>query len=250
MDLSKLKYFVLDECDQMLESLDMRRDVQNIFKLTPREKQVMMFSATLSDEIRPVCKKFMHDPLEIAIDGAKLTLHGLKQYYVQLEEAQKTRKLVELLDALEFNQVVIFVSSIKRAQELNRLLCECGFPSIAIYGGKKRRDGRGGMSQEDRIAAYKEFKEFRKRILVATNLFGRGIDIERVNVVVNYDMPEDPDTYLHRIGRAGRFGTKGLAISFVSSEEDGKVLNGVQARFVVDIPELPETVDSSTYMQS
>eukprot|EP01089_Gocevia_fonbrunei_P017495 TRINITY_DN569_c0_g1_i2.p1 TRINITY_DN569_c0_g1~~TRINITY_DN569_c0_g1_i2.p1 ORF type:complete len:407 (-),score=86.05 TRINITY_DN569_c0_g1_i2:24-1244(-) len=191
LNLSKCKHFVIDECDKMLESLDMRKDVQKIFRATPHNKQVMMFSATLSDDIRPVCKKFMHNPLEIYInEGSKLTLHGLKQYYLQLDEAEKTRKLVELLDALEFNQCVIFVSGVKRAAELNKLLVDCNFPSISISGG---------MDQKERIEHYRKFKEFRARIMVATNLFGRGIDIERVNVVFNYDMPEDSDTYLHRV---------------------------------------------------
>lgn len=98
-----------------------------------------------------------------------------------------------------------------------------------------------------RIDKYKKFKDFGSRIMVATNLFGRGVDFERVNVVINYDMSEDPDTYLHRVGRAGRFGTKGLAISFISSKEDAEVLNQVQKRFVVDIPTLPENIDTSTY---
>jgi len=92
-----------------------------------------------------------------------------------------------------------------------------------------------------------KFKDFQSRIMVATNIFGRGIDIERVNVVINYDMPENGDTYLHRVGRAGRFGTKGLAISFVSSPDDGNVLNDVQARFVVNIQVLPDEIDASTY---
>jgi len=242
LNLKNIKYFILDECDKMLESLDMRRDVQKIFRMTPHDKQVMMFSATLSDDIRPVCKKFMHNPLEIYInDGSKLTLHGLKQYFVKLQENEKNRKLVDLLDALEFNQVVIFVRSVNRASELNKLLVDCNFPSISIHGG---------MKQDERIEKYKKFKDFQSRIMVATNLFGRGIDVERVNVVINYDMPENSDTYLHRVGRAGRFGTKGLAISFVSSADDGEVLNTVQSRFVVSIPELPDEIDASTYMNS
>ncbi|CAN6441484.1 unnamed protein product [Victoria cruziana] len=106
------------------------------------------------------------------------------------------------------------------------------------------------MSQEERLTRYKGFKEGHKRILVATDLVGRGIDIERVNIVINYDMPDSADTYLHRVGRAGRFGTKGLAITFVSSASDSDVLNQVQERFEVDIKELPEEIDSSTYMQS
>jgi len=242
LNLKNIKYFILDECDKMLESLEMRNDIQKIFRLTPHDKQVMMFSATLADTIRPICKKFMHNPLEIYInDGSKLTLHGLKQYYIKLQENEKNRKLVDLLDALEFNQVVIFVRSISRCVELNKLLQDCNFPSIAIHKNLK---------QEERIEKYKKFKDFQSRIMVATNIFGRGIDIERVNVVINYDMAENSDTYLHRVGRAGRFGTKGLAISFVSSKEDGQVLNDVQSKFVVSIPELPEEIDASTYMQN
>jgi ATP-dependent RNA helicase UAP56/SUB2 len=102
LNLKNIKYFVLDECDKMLETLDMRKHVQMIFRLTPHDKQVMMFSATLAESVRQTCKKFMHNPLEIYInDGAKLTLHGLKQFYVQLQENEKNRKLVDLLDALD-----------------------------------------------------------------------------------------------------------------------------------------------------
>ncbi|KAI7740248.1 hypothetical protein M8C21_021677 [Ambrosia artemisiifolia] len=242
LGLKNVRHFILDECDKMLESLDMRRDVQEIFKMTPHDKQVMMFSATLSKEIRPVCKKFMQDPMEIYVDDeAKLTLHGLVQHYIKLSELEKNRKLNDLLDALDFNQVVIFVKSVSRAAELNKLLVECNFPSICIHSG---------MSQEERLTRYKNFKEGHKRILVATDLVGRGIDIERVNIVINYDMPDSADTYLHRVGRAGRFGTKGLAITFVASSADSDVLNQVQERFEVDIKELPEQIDTSTYMPS
>ncbi|KAG6413307.1 hypothetical protein SASPL_126016 [Salvia splendens] len=222
LSLKNVRHFILDECDKMLESLDMRRDVQEIFKMTPHDKQVMMFSATLSKEIRPVCKKFMQDPMEIYVDDeAKLTLHGLVQHYIKLTDLEKNRKLNDLLDALDFNQVVIFVKSVSRAAELNKLLVE--------------------------LTRYKGFKEGLKRILVATDLVGRGIDIERVNIVINYDMPDSADTYLHRVGRAGRFGTKGLAITFVSSASDSDVLNQVQERFEVDIKELPEQIDTATY---
>jgi len=258
LDLSKVKHFVLDECDKMLQSLDMRKDVQDIFKLTPHDKQVMMFSATLSNEIRAVAKKFMHDPMEIYVDDqSKLTLHGLQQYYVKLTEKEKNRKLIDILDALEFNQVVIFVKSTQRATELNKLLFESSFPSICIHSG---------MTQEERIKKYQSFKDFEKRILVATDIFGRGIDIQRVNIVVNYDMPDDPDQYLHRVGRAGRFGTKGLAISFISSDApvgaatvsarsgyerkftDEQVLDQIQQRFEVKVKPLPSQIDSTTYM--
>ncbi|KAK7260876.1 hypothetical protein RIF29_27175 [Crotalaria pallida] len=233
----------------------------------PHDKQVMMFSATLSKEIRPVCKKFMQNPMEIYVDDeAKLTLHGLVQHYIKLKEEEKNRKLNDLLDALDFNQVVIFVKSVSRAAELDKLLVECNFPSICIHSG---------MSQEERLKRYKGFKEGHTRILVATDLVGWGIDIERVNIVINYDMPDSADTYLHRVGRAGRFGTKGLAITFVSCSTDVDVLNNntlgslhvwcdggtlemaddypilvVQSRFEVDIKQLPEQIDTSTYSMS
>jgi superfamily II DNA/RNA helicase len=241
LSLKNVKQFILDECDKMLEALDMRRDVQEIFRNTPHEKQVMMFSATLSKEIRPVCKKFMQDPMEVYVDDeAKLTLHGLQQHYVKLKENEKNKKLFDLLDALEFNQVVIFVKSVQRCMALAQLLVEQNFPAIAIHRG---------MTQEDRLSRYQQFKDFQKRILVATNLFGRGMDIERVNIVFNYDMPEDTDTYLHRVARAGRFGTKGLAITFASDENDTKILNEVQNRFDVNITELPDEIDLSSYIE-
>lgn len=177
--------------------------------------------------------------MEIFVDDeAKLTLHGLQQYYSKLQENEKNRKLVDLLDSLEFNQVVIFVKSVSRANELNKLLVECNFPSITIHSG---------MPQEERISRYKSFKDFEKRIMVSTDIFGRGIDIERVNIVFNYDMPDGADSYLHRVGRAGRFGTKGLAVSFVSTASDTDILNQVQERFEVNIAELPEKIEATSY---
>lgn len=243
LNLSKVKNFVLDECDQLLQQVDVRRQVQQIFMATPHEKQVMMFSATLDKETRPICKKFCQDAMEIFIDDeTKLTLHGLVQYVVELDESEKNRKLNDLLDALEFNQVVIFVSKVKRATELAKLLKDCNFPAMYMHSQ---------MKQEERIARFKQFKDFKERILVTTDLFGRGIDIEKVNIVINYDFPDrehGSDQYLHRVGRAGRFGTKGLAISFLSTQEDKDEMAKVQSRFAVTIPPLPETIDTALYM--
>merc|ERR1719375_2435655 len=242
LNLEKITHFVLDECDKCLDKLDMRKDAQTIFVETPKKKQVMMFSATMTSETRGLCKKFMQDPHEISVDEeSKLTLHGLLQYYVKLTEKEKNRKLNDLLDALEFNQVVIFVKSVQRAVALDKLLTECNFPSLAIHSG---------LAQEERIARYKQFKDFQKRIMVSTDLFGRGIDIERVNIVINYDMPDESDAYLHRVGRAGRFGTKGLAITFSSSEEDAEVLKKVQSRFEVNIGEMPSQIDTTSYLNA
>merc|ERR1712028_35782 len=242
LNLDKMTQFVLDECDKCLDKLDMRKDVQQIFIETPKKKQVMMFSATMTADTRSLCKKFMQDPHEIRVDEeSKLTLHGLLQYYIKLTEREKNRKLNDLLDALEFNQVVIFVKSVQRAIALDKLLVECNFPSIAIHSN---------LDQEERINRYKQFKEFQKRIMVSTDLFGRGIDIERVNIVINYDMPSDSDSYLHRVGRAGRFGTKGLAITFVGTDQDADVLKQVQERFEVNIGDMPASIDTTSYLNA
>merc|ERR1712086_1104460 len=241
LKLDNLKHFVLDECDKMVETTDMRKDVQDIFIKSPHEKQVMMFSATLSAEIRPICKKFMQNPMEIYVDDdTKLTLHGLRQHYCKLEEKDKNRKLFDLLDELDFNQV---------CKLLHELLVDQQFPATCMYGGLK---------QDERTKRFEDFKTFKTRVHVSTDLMGRGIDVERVNIVINYDMPESEtaqgtsvtgasDTYLHRVARAGRFGTKGLAISFVSTEADATVLNSVQERFVVNISELPDEIESTAY---
>ena len=136
----------------MLDQLDMCQDVQEIFRMTSREKQVIMFSATLSKAIQPVCLKFMQDPVEVFVDdGTKLTLHGLYQYYVKLKDNEKNRKLFDLLDALEFNQVVIFVRSVQCCIALAQLLVEQNFPAIAIHRA---------MAQEERLSRYQQFKGF------------------------------------------------------------------------------------------
>jgi len=179
--------------------------------------------------------------MEVYVDDeTKLTLHGLQQYYLKLQDREKNRKLLDALDALEFNQVIIFVKTVARCTTLAKLLISQNFPAICIHRG---------MPQEERLSKYQQFKNFQKRILVSTDLFGRGMDIERVNIVFNYDMPEDSDTYLHRVARAGRFGTKGLAITFVSDEKDAKVLNEVQDRFEVNVGELPEEIDITSYIE-
>jgi ATP-dependent RNA helicase UAP56/SUB2 len=253
LDLKNVKYFVVDEFDRCLEDVKMRRDVQNVFLATPREKQVLMFSATMTKELRAVALKFMNKPAEILVDSqSKLTLHGLTQFYVNVEEAGKMRKLCELLDKIEFNQVIIFTKSVERCQALRQQLQSLQFPAAAIHSA---------MTQPERLKVYEECKASSTRIIVATDLFGRGIDIDKINLVVQFDMASDPDTYLHRVGRAGRFGTKGLTVAFVTSDEhelkrenrkykDADVLKEVQARFEIKMNELTDLaqLDHSLYM--
>ena len=232
------------------------------------------------------------DPMEIYVDDSKLTLHGLQQHYVKLAENEKNRKLNELLDALEFNQVVIFVKSVQRAIQLDKLLQECNFPSVAIHAS---------MKQEDRIKLYQSFKDVRRLAdraaraarAAAARLRRRPLSFAHSSSIA-FSSPrtsggaastssasissstticptreagleaapapapkptiwrrsraQASDTYLHRVGRAGRFGTKGLAITFASTEEDAKILEDVQSRFEVSITPLPESIDVTSYM--
>jgi len=243
IDLSHVKHFIVDECDKILCEERIRSQMQKVFLATPKRKQVMMFSATLTEDMRKLANKYMHDPREFYIDEDKLSLDGLKQYYFPIAEKDKNRKLIEILDGLDFNQCIIFVSSIQRAQALDKLLRGINFPSICTHSG---------MDTQTRIEHFTEFKEGKSRVLVSTDLMGRGIDVEFVNVVVNYDMTTGSDgsnQYLHRVGRAGRFGTKGLAVSFISTQDDRDVLAQVQKHFSVEIPELPnvDEIDPNWY---
>lgn len=238
VSLNRLKRLILDECDEMLQGKEFRIQIQEIFKKTPKEKQVMMCSATIAEKARTICRQISRNAEEIFIDDKKLTLHGLQQHYVEIEEPSKIKKLNDLLDTLDFNQCVVFVRSKERAAALDKVLQKAYFPSIALHANLK---------QEERLERYRKFKDYESRILVTTNLCGRGVDMERVNVVVNFDLTRTTDKYLHRVGRAGRFGTKGLAVSFVSGEKDQEVLKQIQERFEVKITELPKKLNASSY---
>ena len=218
--------------------IDIREDTQYVFCHTPREKQVIMLSATLPKDLRDICRKFLRpNTFEVFIDNeAKLTLHGLKQYLVKLQEKEKNRKLVDLLDNTQFTQVIIFVSTTVRAKVLTSLLVNSNFPAVSMHGDLK---------QEERLARYKQFKECKCVIMVSTDVFGRGVDIDKIDFVINYDLPKDSDGYMHRVGRAGRFGTKGLAISFVATNEDEDLMANVQKRFEIKVPVYPEKPDAS-----
>jgi len=244
LKVDTVKRFVVDECDQLLEG-DMRSDVQAIFKFCPKDKQVMMFTATLSAENRKIAEKFCLDPLFIIPDHeSKLTLHGLVQYHLKIDESKKNRKLHALLSSLEYNQCIVFVKSLSRCKKLHEVLVENNQPCGMVHGK---------LPVQERLKIFASFKEFKTRILVCTDVYGRGVDFEKVNIVINYDLPDakggGADQYLHRVGRSGRFGTKGLAISFASSEEDNAIIAEVQARFQAVIPTLPDQIEKSLYME-
>lgn len=216
----------------------MRADIQKIFKKTPLNKQVMMFSATLPEDIKDVCKKFMRKPKEVIVkEESKEILEKLQQFYVELEEKQKNEKLFNILDDIQFNQVIIFVNSIERCEALSIMLNHNNFPSIAIHGD---------LPQEERIKLFDMFKDFKKRIMVASELYGRGVDFLKVNTVINYDMPNTSEAYIHRVGRAGRFGSKGIAITFLTSD-DHKAFDELKNIHNIKVSPLPNEIDTSIY---
>ena len=223
--------------------LDMRADVQKIFKKTPCDKQVMMFSATLPEDTKVVCKKFMRKPVEIIVkEENKEHLEKLQQFYVKLKEEEKNTKLFDILDNVQFNQVIIFVNSILRCETLSDMLCKNNFPSIAIHAD---------LPQEERIKLFDLFKDFKRRIMVATELYGRGVDFLKVNTVINYDMSSKADAYVHRVGRAGRFGSKGITITFLATKEDEEVFDELLKTYpTIKAEELPKTIDKSIYSMS
>ena len=218
----------------------MRADVQKIFKKTPCDKQVMMFTATLPEDTKVVCKKFMRKPVEIIVkEENKEHLEKLQQFYVKLKEEEKNKKLFDILDSVQFNQVIIFVNNIARCETLSDILEKNKFPAVAIHAD---------LPQEERIKKFNRFKDFKTRIMVATELYGRGVDFLKVNFVINYDMSTDAEAYVHRVGRAGRFGSKGITITFLASEDDQKVFDDLLKKYPnIKADVLPEVIDKSIY---
>jgi ATP-dependent RNA helicase UAP56/SUB2 len=218
----------------------MRADVQKIFKKTPCDKQVMMFTATLPEDTKVVCMKFMRKPVEIIVkEENKEHLEKLQQFYVKLKEEEKNKKLFDILDSVQFNQVIIFVNNIARCETLSDILEKNKFPAVAIHAD---------LPQEERIKKFDRFKDFKTRIMVATELYGRGVDFLKVNFVINYDMSTDAEAYVHRVGRAGRFGSKGITITFLASEDDQKVFDDLLKKYPnIKADVLPEVIDKSIY---
>jgi len=194
----------------------------------------MMFSGTISADIRDICVKYMENPVEIIVeDQSQLVLNGLDQYQKDLQENQKITELVKLLDVLDYSQVIIFVKKPERAQALAKELEKRNHKCAYIHGR---------LNQDDRNTAYADFKQTNYRILIATDVFQRGMDFSKVNLVINFDMPADREGYLHRVGRAGRQQTKGVAITFIASDEDKKLVAQVQSDLKFKIQDLPDSL--------
>jgi ATP-dependent RNA helicase DeaD len=207
--LDGARYVVLDEADEMLD-LGFLEDVETILARCPMGRQTMLFSATIPREIRDLADQFMHDPVEIQVRAATLTIDTVDQYYVEVTDREKPDALVRVLGSERPEQAIVFVRTKIGVDRLARRLGDAGLRVKALHGD---------MSQGSRDGVMIAFKSGRERLLIATDVAARGLDITGVSHVVNYDIPNSPDIYVHRIGRTGRAGEAGRAITLITPKQ-------------------------------
>ena len=225
----KLKIIVLDEADEMLSS-GFNEQVYKILNNMPDDIQVALFSATMPPQVESLATEFMLYPNKILVKNEELTLQGIAQYYVNVvNDAQKYDTLKDLFGGVSISQAIIYCNSTSRVDDLYEAMEHDNYPVQRIHGK---------MSQQDRHAVYKDFKSGGCRVLISSDLFARGIDVQQVSIVINFDVPKNENTYLHRIGRSGRWGRKGIAINFQSKYDVSK-LNNFRNYYHTEITELP-----------
>ncbi|KNC54349.1 ATP-dependent RNA helicase eIF4A [Thecamonas trahens ATCC 50062] len=227
-----LKMFVLDEADEML-SRGFKDQIYDIFCLLPSKVQVVLLSATMPLDVLEVTQRFMRDPIRILVKRDELTLEGIKQFYVAVErEEWKLDTLCDLYETLTITQAVIFVNTRRKVDWLTNMMTERDFTVSSMHGD---------MEQRERDLIMQEFRTGSSRVLITTDLLARGIDVQQVSLVINFDLPSNRENYVHRIGRGGRFGRKGVAINFVTND-DVRILRDLEAFYSTSIEEMPATV--------
>jgi translation initiation factor 4A len=232
IDARNVRIFVVDEADEML-SKGFKDQIQSIFQWLPNDVQVGIFSATLTREVMELTPKFMRDPVEITMTADKLTLEGIRQYYIACDyDDDKFDALKKLFRLISINQCIIYCNSVNRVSQLCQAMHSEGFAVDCIHRN---------MSKVEREDAFRNFRSGRTRFLVSSNITARGIDVQQVSVVINFDITPDPHTYLHRIGRSGRWGRKGTAINFVT-QRDTQIMRDIENYYRIRIEPLPENV--------
>jgi len=231
--LNKLKIFVLDEADQMLDR-GFKEVIYEIFSCgLPRDMQVALFSATMPSEALDLTSKFMRDPAIILVKREELTLDGIKQFYVGVDkEDWKLDTLCDLYETLTITQAIIYCNTRRKVDFLTEKMQERDFPVSATHGE---------MDMKDREMIMKEFRSGATRVLITTDLLARGIDVQQVSLVINYDLPTNRENYIHRIGRSGRFGRKGVAINFITAD-DVRYMKDIETFYNTQIEEMPADV--------
>jgi len=229
IDTSTIKMFVLDEADEML-SRGFKDQIYDIFREVPGSIQVVLLSATMPEDVLEVTERFMRKPVSILVKRDELTLEGIRQFYCDVEKEEwKLETLIELYETLTIVQCVIFVNTRKKVDQLSDQLKAQDFIVSCMHGE---------MDQKDRNVIMQEFRSGASRVLITTDLLARGIDVQQVSLVINYDIPNNRETYIHRIGRSGRFGRKGVAINFVT-KDDQRLLADIQQYYGTTINVLP-----------
>lgn len=227
-----MKMFILDEADEML-SRGFTEQIYDIFQLLPQSTQVVLLSATMPQDVLEVTTKFMRDPVRILVKKDELTLEGIKQFYIAVEkEDWKLDTLSDLYETVTITQAVIFCNTRRKVDWLTDKLTSRDFTVSAMHGD---------MDQTQRDLIMKEFRSGSSRVLIATDLLARGIDVQQVSLVINYDLPANRENYIHRIGRGGRFGRKGVAINFVTAD-DVRMMREIEQFYSTQIEEMPMNV--------
>lgn len=228
----KIKMFVLDEADEML-SRGFKDQIYEVFQELPSTCQVVLLSATLPIEVYEVTRKFMRDPIKILVKRDELTLEGIKQFYVNVDrEEYKLDTLCDLYEAVTITQAVIFANTRKKVDFLTDKMKERDFTVSAMHGE---------MDQKERDVIMSEFRTGSSRVLITTDLLARGIDVQQVSLVINYDLPSNKENYIHRIGRSGRFGRKGVAINFITND-DVPMMREIEKFYSTQIDEMPSNI--------
>jgi superfamily II DNA/RNA helicase len=224
-----IKLVVLDEADEMLSS-GFKEQVYNIFQTFSNDIQVALFSATLPEYISNITSKFMRDPINIFVKTEALTLEGISQYFVAVDDdKQKYLAMKDLYSYISLSQCIIYCNSIKRVIDLHAAMIEDGFPVCCIHSN---------MDKSARDVAFADFRNGKYRVMISSNVTARGIDIQQISVVINFDIPKCVHTYLHRIGRSGRWGRKGVGINFITRRDVSK-LKEIEQHYDTQITELP-----------
>jgi ATP-dependent RNA helicase len=227
-----LKILVIDEADEMLGK-GFREQIYDIYRYLPNDVQVVLISATLPGAVLDMAKKFMNNPLKILVKRDELTLDGIKQFFISVEKEEwKFDTLCDLYDTLTITQAVIFLNTRKKVDWLAEKMKENNFTVSCMHGD---------MPQKEREAVMTEFRSGASRVLITTDIWGRGIDVQQVSLVINFDLPLNKELYIHRIGRSGRFGRKGVAINFVT-DEDVSVLREIEKFYDTVIDEMPQNI--------
>jgi len=227
-----IKLLIFDEADEMLSD-GFQDNIYNIVQYISKKCQICLFSATKTEDTVELSNKFLNNPETIFVENQNVTLEGIQQYKVLINEEWKYDTLVDLYNLLNISQCIIYINSKNKLMDIYYELIKNDYPVDFMHGE---------IPKDERESKLINFKSGKVRLLLSTDLLARGIDVQQLNLVINYDLPRSKETYIHRIGRSGRYGRKGVAINFVSNREIG-YLNDIEEYYKIKVEDLPKNVD-------